>query len=139
MKCGKIILAALVITIVGAVYGGLTCGWLFGWVYELPPTSVWVSQASMTGMFWVWTNLGTFILNIILVYVFALLYEKIPGKGIKKGLCFGLIIWAVATLPGMFATHMFMTVNSTVVIYWVISHLVWYPIAGLLIALIYKK
>ena len=40
MKIGKILIAALAVSLFGAVFAGVTCGWLFNWVYKLEPTNV---------------------------------------------------------------------------------------------------
>jgi hypothetical protein len=64
-------------------------------------------------------NIGDFLLNAIFVVVYALLRNGIPGKNrLTKGLVFGLCVWAVGMLPGMFSTYSFMTVATGVVIYW---------------------
>jgi len=134
----RVIAAAIAVTIVGFIYSWITCGWLFNWVYTLEPINVWKPMGDMT-TWMTWMNIGGFILNIILVGVFAYLYKGIPCKGIKKGLCFGLIVWLVGTLPGMFSTYMLMTVNTTFVIYWIFNSLVKYLLLGAVIAAIYKE
>jgi len=83
---------------------------------------------------------GLLALNIVLAFVYALLVKGIPGKNkLTKGLVFGLCVWAVGTLPTMLATYMFMTVGLTVVIYWTITGLIFTPLMGLIIAVIYGE
>ena len=36
--------------------------------------------------------------GIILAFIFSILYTAIPGKGIKKGLVYGLIIYLVSNI-----------------------------------------
>lgn len=137
MKIGKILLAAVAAWFFGAVLGGLTCGWLFNWVYKLEPTNVWKPMAGPPGLAF---QIGEFLINVILVVVYVLLRKGIPGKNrLTKGLVFGLCVWAVGTLPGMFSTYAFMTVASGVVIYWTIVGLVATPIKGLIIAAVYGE
>ena len=85
-------------------------------------------------------HIGGFLLNIVLVVVYALFSKGIPRKNkLVKGLIFGLCVWAVGMLPGMFSTYSFMTVSTGVVIYWTILGLVEMPLKGLIIASIYGE
>ncbi|MFH2137767.1 MAG: hypothetical protein ABII88_04600 [Candidatus Omnitrophota bacterium] len=137
MKFGKILLAALVITIVDAVIGGVTCGGVFNWVYRLEPISVWRPMEGPPGSV---VYAGMLVLNIIFAFVYALLINGIPGKNrLTKGLLFGLCVWAVGLLPGMFSTYIFMVVSTTVVIYWTVSGLIHIPLKGLILAAIYGE
>jgi hypothetical protein len=106
-------------------------------VYKLEPTNVWKPMDGPPGtMFFA----GSLVLNIILTIVYALINKGIPGKNkLSKGLVFGSCVWAVGMLPGMFATYAFMTVATTVVVYWAITGLVKTPIEGMIIALIYGE
>ncbi|TRZ93454.1 hypothetical protein D4R78_08505 [bacterium] len=137
MKKGKILIAALVASLVGAIFAGVTCGWLFNWVYKLEPTNVWKPMDGPPGLAF---YIGSFLLNVVLAVVYALLRKGIPGKNkLTKGLIFGLCVWAIGMLPGMFSTYSFMTVATGVVIYWTILGLVEMPIKGLIIAAIYGE
>jgi hypothetical protein len=49
LKIGKIVLAALALSMFGVIFGGVTCGWLFGWVYKLEPTNVWKPMVGPPG------------------------------------------------------------------------------------------
>jgi len=137
MKIGKILIAAVVALVFSAILGALTCGGIFSWVYKLEPTNVWKPTYASLGLAFF---IGSFLLNIILAVVYALLRKGIPGKNkLVKGLVFGLSVWAVGMLPGMFCTYYFMTVATGVVIYWTILGLVEMPIKGLIIAAIYGE
>lgn len=135
MKIGKIVIASVAVAIFNAIVGMLTCGGVFNWVYKLEPTSVWKPMEGPPGVTY---YVGSFILSIILVLVYALINKGIPGKNkLVKGLVFGLCVWAVGMLPGMFATYSFMTVATTVVIYWTILGLIQVPLEGIIISTIY--
>ncbi len=134
MKIGKMLIAGVVVTIFNMILGGLTCGWLFSWVYKLEPTNVWKPMTCPGTMF----IIGTLILNTILAFVYALINKGLSGKNrFAKGFVFGLCVWAVGMLPGMFATYSFMTVATTVVVYWTILGLIKSPLEGMIIAAIY--
>jgi hypothetical protein len=134
MKIGKILIAAAAVSVFSAIFGAVTCGGIFSWVYKLEPTNVWKpTYSSLSLVFF----MGIFLLNIILALVYALLRKGIPGKNkAAKGFVFGLCVWGVGMLPGMFSTYYFMTVATGVVIYWAILGLVEMPFKGLIIAIL---
>lgn len=135
MKIGKIIVATIALSVFGFIFGGLTCGWLFNWVYKLEPTNVWKPMEGAPGLGF---HIGGFFITMILVIVYALIHKGLPGKNkLAKGAIFGLCVWAVGILPGMFSTYSFMTVATGVVIYWAIIGLIELPIKGMIISLIY--
>ncbi|MEA3489250.1 MAG: hypothetical protein U9R44_02770 [Candidatus Omnitrophota bacterium] len=137
MKIWKILTAGAAVTIFGMIMGMAFCGGIFNWVYQLEPTNVWKPMEGPPGaMFFI----GGLALNIVLALVYALLNKGIPGRNKPvKGLIFGLCVWAVGILPGMFATYSFMTVSTTVIIYWTILGLIEAPLKGLIIAAIYGE
>lgn len=138
MKIGKILIAGVALTVFNAIVGMVTCGGFFNWVYKLEPTNVWkpMSGNGPGAGFMV----GSLLLSIVLSFVYALVNKGFPGKNrFVKGLIFGLCVWAVGMLPGMFATYAFMTVATTVVIYWTILGLIKAPLEGMIIAAIYGE
>ena len=137
MKIGKIVIAALAISLFGAIFAGLTCGWLFNWVYKLEPTNVWKPMEGAPGLSF---HIISLLLNTVFVVVYALLRNGIPGKNkVSKGIIYGLCVWAVGMLPGMFSTYYFMTVATGVVIYWTVLGLIELPLKGVIIAAIYGE
>ncbi|MBN1437447.1 MAG: hypothetical protein JW936_10270 [Sedimentisphaerales bacterium] len=80
---------------------------------------------------------GMLVLNFIFAMVYVILRKGIPGCcSVSKGIVFGLCVWLVGVLPGMFMTYMFMTVAVVVIKYWTISALIMTPIKGVLAAVI---
>lgn len=136
MKIGKIIIATIVISICNAIVGAVTCGGIFNWVYKLEPVNVWKPMEAPGVTYYI----GAVLLSFLFVVVYALLRKGIPGKNkLVKGLIFGLCVWAVGILPGMFATYIFMTVAPTVILYLAIMGLVQDPLKGLITAAIYGE
>lgn len=139
MKFGKVLLAGVVTGILGGIWGWVTCGWLFNRVYSLEPVNVWKAVETITPRFMISVNLMSIVFAILLAMVYALLYKGIPGKGIVKGLWFGLFVWLAGTLPGNFTLGMFSVIARKVIIYWIIGGLVVNLWQGALIAAIYGK
>lgn len=134
-KVLKIFLASVAITVFGTIVGMVTCGWLFRWIYEIEPVSVWKPMDGPPGaMFYV----GCFVMNLIFVVVYAIFQKGIPGKSlVTKGIVYGLCIFATGQLVGMFSMYIFMTVAWQVLLYWGIMGLITTPITGIIAALIY--
>lgn len=138
MKATRIILLTVLTWIVSTVVILLTCGWLFTWVYAIPPM-IWVTPETMqTTPYLVGSNVAHLVINFFFVLVFAILHKGIPGTGWKKGLMYGLLIWLVGALS-MAIMPFYMTISTTVVIYWILQALVIYLINGLLVGALYKE
>lgn len=136
MKGFRIVLAALAVTVFGTAWGIVTCGWLFSWVYRLPPVTVWRAPVDMTPLFWAINIVGHFALAFIFVGVLLWISKGLPGKRCMKGISYGLVIWLVGILPGMFATAMFMTVNPIWPVYTALNQIIALPVSGLIAAAI---
>jgi len=136
MKLWKIFIAAIAVTLFDMVVAMLTCCSLFKWVYTLEPTFVWKPFQAPSPLFYV----GSFMLTFILADVYVILRKGIPGSNkYLRGLNYGLCVWAVGVLPGMFALYSFMTVNPTVVVYWTLLGVIQIPLEGLIIATIFGE
>ena len=82
MKIGRVLLAGIVVGILSSVWGWLTCGRLFNWVYALEPTIIWKPPAEMP---FVLMNVASLVFAFLLAFVYALIYKGLPGRGIVKG------------------------------------------------------
>ncbi|MFH0985829.1 MAG: hypothetical protein V1882_09900 [Candidatus Omnitrophota bacterium] len=137
MKIGKILIAGFGVTVFNVIVGMVTCGGIFNWVYKLEPVNVWRPMEGGPGASFM---VGSLVLNVVLSFVYALIQKGLPGGNkLKKGFVFGLCVFAVGMLPGMLATHAFMTVATTVVVYWTLLGLVQKPLEGMIVAAIYGE
>ncbi|MBW2999711.1 hypothetical protein KY339_03485 [Candidatus Woesearchaeota archaeon] len=139
MNVKRFVLSGIVVWLVGSAFGWLTCGWLFNWVYMIPPMiwkdpSMMMTPANMIG-----SALLGLLVSFIFVGVFAYLYRGIPGKGVKKGLTYGLIVWLIGAVSGLITMPFYMTIAVTVVVYWIIQALVLNLINGAIIGALYKE
>jgi len=139
MNTKRILISGVVIWIVSMILGWLTCGWLFKWVYALPP-NIWKDPAAMMGAGnMIGMNLTGFVRAIIFALVYALLYKGIPGKGAKKGMLYGILVWLIGALTGMASMPFYMTIATVVVVYWTIQALLLNLISGTIVGVIYKE
>ncbi|MCD4705286.1 hypothetical protein K8R66_04405 [bacterium] len=139
MNIKKIIFSSIVIWIVSLIFGWLTCGWLFNWVYELHP-NIWVSDAQiMSTNSMIATSLIGLVTAFLFVLVYAIFYKGIPGKGVIKGINYGILIWMVGAFSGMITMPFYMIIANEVIVYWIIQVLVFGLIKGLIIGAMYKE
>ncbi|MFH1428118.1 MAG: hypothetical protein ABIH39_00060 [Candidatus Margulisiibacteriota bacterium] len=139
MNAKRIILSGVILWIIGTIFMMLTCGWLFSWVYKLPP-NIWLEpeQIMSTNNF-IGSNIAGIGRSLILALVFAILYKGLPFEGIKKGVFYGVLVWMVGALSGMASMPFYMSINTTVVVYWIIQALVLTIINGIILGLVYKE
>lgn len=138
MNWTRLIIATVIIWIMSAALIMLTCGWLFSWVYEIPPI-IWKDPTEfMSTNAMIFTYGVGIVIAFLFTLVYAILYKGIPGKGVGKGLMYGLLLWLVGALSGMVTMPIYMTIATTVIVYWIIQALVHNLIAGLIVGAIYK-
>ncbi len=138
MNTKRIFGAAVVITIFGMIWTMVTCAGLFGWVYEIPPI-IWKDASEMMTL----TNtilsiVWGFLTAILFTLMYAVLYKGIPGKGVKKGIIYGFIVYLIGTFSGIVGMPLYMTISPVVVVYWVLNYLVSSIIMGAIVGAIYK-
>ncbi len=136
MRLGKVMLAGSVVGVLKVVWGFLTCGCLFNWVYSIEPTSIWKTPEQLPFVF---MNIVDIASALLLALVYALIHKGLPGRGVVKGLWFGFFLWLVEALPGNLMLGMVTVMAKGVVIYWILDFLVLSLWQGLVIAAIYGE
>ena len=113
MNISRILISGIVVWIFGAIYTFLTCGWLFQWVYTIPPI-IWLDPAVMMAPSnMILSNIFGIMIGIIFALVYALIYRGIPKKGVQKGMIYGLIVWLVGSFSGMITMPFYMNISTT--------------------------
>jgi MFS family permease len=140
MNAKRIVIAGLVVWIVSSIIILLTCGWLFKWVYKLPP-NIWRDFSTMpaTAVNIIGPHVIGIIQGLLFALVFAIIYKGIPGKGVLKGIIYGVLVWLVGALTGLAGMPFYMTIATGVVVYWIIQQLVLGVINGAIVGAIYKE
>lgn len=139
MNTKKIILSGVIIWILGSIYTWLTCGWLFNWVYTLEPIIWKAPEAMIAPTVMIVSALLGLLIAIIFASVYAFIHKGLPYKGAKRGLVYGFIVWLVGAFSGLISLPFYMTINKTVVIYWIISALVTNLFFGAIVGAIYVE
>lgn len=137
MNIKKMILAIIVVAVFNFIIGMLTCGSTFNWVYKLEPTNVWKPMTSISFPLMI---AGILFVDTLFVFVYTLINKGLPGQNrFTKGLLYGLLVVLIGLIPGMVMTYTYMTVATTVVVYWTIWGLIVSPLKGLITAAIYGE
>lgn len=79
-----------------------------------------------------------FLLAIILAWVWSKVKTLLKGTAFKKGLKFGLSIFLVLTIPGMFVTYTCFPLSILTVLSWAVNGLISALVAGLIFAKLNK-
>jgi hypothetical protein len=83
--------------------------------------------------------LSSIILITLFIVLYLLLYQSIPGKGWKKGIVFGLMIWIIKAVPEAFNQWMLFDYPAILIIIPLINGLIGMLIFGFLLSLIFDK
>ena len=141
MKTGKIILSAVIVWVVHMILIWLTCGWLFRWIYEIQP-KIWLApEIMMSAGNMIASAVISLIGAILFVLVYELIKKGIPSKKksyVCKGMMYGFLIWLITAFVGMIGMPFYMTISTTVIIYWIVQALVFNLIKGSIIGAILK-
>ncbi|MBI4722346.1 MAG: hypothetical protein HY769_05000 [Candidatus Stahlbacteria bacterium] len=137
----RVLIAGIVANLMSFIVGG--GGYLlFGWVFQLEPQNIWKwtpgTTISMSLNWWIFLILGNTVLAIALALVYAILFNGIPGQGVKKGMTFGFLVWIVGVLPAMFSMYVLVKIATGALFYFATQGLLEYLIYGAVISLIYK-
>ncbi len=83
--------------------------------------------------------IATICWGIILSFGFAILYQGIPGRGLKKGFFYGLILWVLFVLFAEFWNFLQLDIPFMVVIAGLLHYLITLPLGGVVIAAFYGQ
>lgn len=140
MNAKNAILAIIVTAVCSFLYGALTCGWLFNWVYQIPPSEIWRTTEQMGGLFFLWVFLANILICALFVIVYGVLQKALPGEeSVNKGLMYGFFVWLLSGLPGAIHMKLWTIVAPQAAIYQLINTLVIYLIIGALTGAICKE
>lgn len=140
-KIIRALLGGLLIAVFNIVFGGITCGGAFNFIYRLQP---WMWKTLCVTVpdykFMTILSLGNFVFGFIFSLIFIWIYKGLPGKNsLQKGVYFGLIVWIIGNLPGMMSTHLFSNMLPGVISYMSLTALIKALGAGVIASLVYKE
>jgi len=109
--------------------GGFIGAQIFGLPFEQPPGI----EAKMTlGLVFELIN------GFMLAVIYAVIHPSLPGRGWKKGISYGLIVWGLRVVMWAFSTYMMTDMSPILIAITVFTGLIEVLILGIVIAAIYK-
>lgn len=77
--------------------------------------------------------------GLIFGLVYSVIYAGIPQSGMRKGICYGFLVWLVGLVPGMAVSYLMMTVPGMIIVSWLLGGLVDLLAMGAVLAVAYEK
>jgi len=75
--------------------------------------------------------------GFMLAVIYAVIHPSLPGRGWKKGISYGLIVWGLRVVMGAFSTYMMTDMSPILIAITVVTGLIEVLILGIVIAAIY--
>jgi len=76
--------------------------------------------------------------GFMLAVIYAVIHPNLPGRGWKKGISYGLLVWGLRVLMGAFSTYMMTDTSPILIAITVVTGLIEVLILGIVIAAIYR-
>ena len=139
MNFKRLFLSTIIIFVLNLFIGGFSCGFLFKWIYNIPPI-VWLPQEEFLKMGNLFGSLFVgFFKAFFFCVVFAVIYDGVPKQGASKGIIYGILIWLIGSLVGIGFLAFFMTIAQVVIVYWIFQALVINIVSGAILGAIYRN
>jgi hypothetical protein len=131
----KVVLSAVIYTIIAQVIN--IVGAIFTMSYYTDPAyfGLW-SKLMMPGNgppgteFFIASIAISFLVGIIFAGAYSILKGSIPGKGLTKGINYGLLLFLVSGVPFTLTAFLLLAVPAMLLLDWAISALVIYVMIG---------
>jgi len=137
----RVLLAGIAIFFISFIVGGGSY-FLFGRVFNLEPRAIWKWTSAqgfdMSAEWWIILFLLNIILAVAFAFVYALIEKGLPGKGMRKGLSFGIIVWIVGPIPALVTMYLMMNIATGALIYFIFQSFFEWLVYGTVISVIYK-
>jgi hypothetical protein len=76
--------------------------------------------------------------GFMLAVIYAVIHPSLPGRGWKKGISYGLIVWGLRVVMWAFSTYMMTDMAPVSIVINVVTGLIEVLILGIVIAVVYK-
>ena len=122
------VIAGIVLNVLSFLFMGLP--WMSAFYAQMFPQMV-----SAGGFFWM--ILSMFLIGLFMGLIYSIVNESIPGKGFRKGLRYGFIVWLLAGI--MWPVMM---IGFAPVIVWIselLIDLILYLVTGMVVVKVYGK
>jgi hypothetical protein len=142
-KLLKILLAAIIFGVVAQIIHSLAAFIEMPYYLDQNYFSVWSklmmpSAGPPPASFIYYSLVFNLIIGITLAFVYNLVSKGLPGRGIKKGLVFGLISVTISIVSSSLSFILLVNLPIMLIVYWAIENLIIYLITGMIFYKILK-
>jgi hypothetical protein len=142
-KLLKILLAALIFAVIAQLIHSLAVFIEMPYYLDQNYFSVWSKLMMPTAgpppaSFTYYSLAFNLIIGITLAFVYNLVSKGLPGRGIKKGLVFGLISATISIVSSSLSFILLVNLPIMLIVYWAIENLIIYLITGMIFYKILK-
>jgi hypothetical protein len=144
VKTTKLLIAAILFTLISEVVHTAESMLTMSFYLDSNYFAVWSKIMMLTAgpppaSFYVYSIVFTFISGLIFAFVFSKVKSVIKANvWWKIGKRFGIGVWLVASIPWALTTYLLINLPPMLLVYWSITSLIIYILAGIVIAKILK-
>ncbi len=139
----RAIVAGFVANVASFVIGGGGYVLVGRLVFPLEPASIWrwtpARMFDLSAGWWVYLVIGNTLLAVAVAVGYAMLRPALPGRGIAKGMWYGLFVYVVGVLPSVFTIHVLTVMNGWAVLYFTIQSFFEHQAYGAIVAAVYGE
>jgi hypothetical protein len=135
MDWKQILLSALVFMVVAQVVHTIGAVLTMGYYTDPAYFPLWSTLMMPAGgppgaEFYAASFLGNFAIGLIFAWAYYTLKGSIPGKGLNKGVNYGLLLFLLAALPGTLMMLVLLAVPVALLFSWAVESLILYALSG---------
>ena len=149
MKLLKLLFAAILFTVISEVIHTAESFFTMSFYLDSNYFAVWSKIMMPTAgppptSFYVYSIVFTFISDLIFAFIFSKVkdvkVESVIKANVwwKNGTRYGIAVWLLASIPWTLTTYLLINLPSMLLVYWAISGLLVYILAGIAMAKILK-
>lgn len=136
MDFKQIIYSAIAYTVLAEIVNTVESVFLIGYYMNPAYFSLWSkimmpTHGPPTATFYLVSILFTLISGVIFAWFYSLVKSLIPGKDVRKGLNYGLLLFLVAGVPFTLTIYLILAVPTMLLLGWAIGSLVVYLLSGI--------
>jgi MFS family permease len=128
----RAVLLGILIGIIKVFLDALLDGWVFPLVYNWQDFHLW---RNFTIFSFILIVLGNMIIGITMACIFSLIYSKIPGRGVVRGIVFGCFAYLLGSLSWHVHIYLIINLPTSVFLFWITSGFITYFLLGSILGL----
>jgi len=143
MNAKQIVYSGIIVVVWSEIVNTITAIFTMGYYTNPAYFSIWSKLMMSTSgppssSFYIISIAFSLITGLIFAGAYSLLRQAIPGKGLRKGLNYGMMLFLIAGVPFTLTTYLLLAVPSMLLVTWAVSSLIVYVLSGITFSKIIK-